>query len=400
MKTGGGPIGAKPGAAASDGVGVGPPGRAESAGIAIRTLGRYAWRSGGVSAHICAVQFRRRWQGALLAGGSGVDVKRGPDRVSVDSRRAASLAELLVVLGVLALLFAILLPPLQVARRQSMSVQCAANLQQIGFALREAHTTTGFYPFWDDGGQPIRYTWIDVLIQNRYLTTGGGDGPGAPGDTSGTPPHVAYCPADALPDELNEARHADLVYPLDRNRSGVDYSYGIDVPLSAGAWAWQPTRRNYTGPSRRLRGVDRDVSGRILAGDAVETRIYNLNGQALRSNIWNDPTQYDNTVAWKRHLTMPESRYGFANLLFQDGHVKRVRYHIQDPVRPVDTAFVFVWRPHEPIDINPDDQIDGAGYPGEPPPNAFSTPPGDTFPPSMMPRWYTESNAWTLIRHK
>lgn len=327
-------------------------------------------------------------------------VRRGPYNAGAVLQRAVSLAEVLVVIGVLALLFAILLPPLQVARRQSMSVQCAANLQQVGYALREAHTTTGFYPYWDDGGAPIRYTWIDVLVQNRYLVTGGGDGPEARGDASGTPPHVAYCPADALPDELNEARHADLIYPLDRNRNGVDYSYGIDTPLSAGGWAWRPARRGSGVVSRRFRDADRYTSNRVLAGDAVETHIYNLNGQVLHSNIWNDPTQYDNTVAWKRHMTVPESGYGYANLLFQDGHVKRVRYRANDPRRPVDTAFVFVWRPHEPIDVNPDDLIDGMGYPDEPPPNAFSTPPGNTFPASMLPQWYTESDSWTLIRHK
>jgi type II secretory pathway pseudopilin PulG len=48
--------------------------------------------------------------------------------------RAFSLAELLVVTGVIALLIAITLPPLQYAKRQAMRTQCSAQLQQFGRA--------------------------------------------------------------------------------------------------------------------------------------------------------------------------------------------------------------------------------------------------------------------------
>jgi len=88
------------------------------------------------------------------------------------SRRAFTLVELLVVIGIIALLISILLPSLASARESARRVQCASNQKQIAMAVfAYAHDNKGFAPV----GNDVNYSgtsggWINQRLHAlKYL---------------------------------------------------------------------------------------------------------------------------------------------------------------------------------------------------------------------------------------
>jgi len=107
------------------------------------------------------------------------------------SRRGFTLVELLVVIGIIAVLIGILIPVLARARDRAQTIQCANNLRQVMWAMTLYENDFKMFPYSHDPSygvyQNVAYppvpdgvprlpgtltynkTWVNVLEERRYL---------------------------------------------------------------------------------------------------------------------------------------------------------------------------------------------------------------------------------------
>ena len=103
-----------------------------------------------------------------------------PTRRSLSARKNAfTLVELLVVIGIIALLISILMPALQVARKQANRIKCESNLKQINLAVQMyVSDSRGWLPAPNWGGNltatsgTYRHGWLfSYPLPNAFLTS-------------------------------------------------------------------------------------------------------------------------------------------------------------------------------------------------------------------------------------
>jgi prepilin-type N-terminal cleavage/methylation domain-containing protein len=143
-------------------------------------------------------------------------------------RRAFTLVELLVVIGIIAVLIAILLPALQAAREQAKSVQCLSNLRGCGQLLYiYATQNKGMFP-------PMALQSPESLVQGGQIVNP--DNPNYPGTAIYRYPDVK----DALARIANPGSNPD---PADVNFSAG----GLNVFYCPSNFFWDGDRPGKTG---------------------------------------------------------------------------------------------------------------------------------------------------------
>jgi prepilin-type N-terminal cleavage/methylation domain-containing protein/prepilin-type processing-associated H-X9-DG protein len=232
-------------------------------------------------------------------------------------RRAFTLVELLVVIGIIAVLIAILLPALTAARQQAMTVQCTSNIRQIGQALQMYFVeNNGYVPKPNYSEQPnppgpaSRIYWHDQLA--KYM--------GIPKDWYGFPDKflldkrpwdgtVLSCPV----------RHGDptkISYHVNRLHTNWDPVNMYTNTTYRGAWDLTKITQ-YKRPGDTMYLCEQWSQSTFPQVSAI-TQLYAAN------EIKKLPPWSTNSAFW----AMPESRHNrgkVANFLFLDGSVKTLR---------------------------------------------------------------------------
>lgn len=118
------------------------------------------------------------------------------------NRSGFTLVELLVVIGIIALLVSILMPALGAARKQSLSIKCLANVRSLAAsAIMYGNDNKGWFPTRKSASYPPPHTlFLTGFSDNRGMWAGYLAGykydPNAPATdkASNDPTSVFYCP--------------------------------------------------------------------------------------------------------------------------------------------------------------------------------------------------------------